>query len=171
MSATAGADTKAGSPMKIIRNRPKSVDIDEFLSRPLFGHLATVSVEGPRESPIWFLWEDGAVWIIGNSRADTFVHRIEHDPRCATGIVDFEPSEGRVEHAGFRGRATVEPFSKERAKRLLRRYLGDDERSWDAARFLNALDDPDNVLIRFLPDTAVARDQSYRVAGTSPEGS
>lgn len=146
--------------MRVIRDRPRSVDVDEFLARPLFAHLATASEEGPRESPVWFLWEDRALWIIGSRATDTFPHRIEREPRCAVGVVDFDRSIGLVQHVGLRGRATVEPFDAERARRLLSRYLGDDENAWDE-RFRGTLGDPDNVLIRFVPLTVVARDQSY----------
>jgi hypothetical protein len=120
----------------------------------------------PRDSPVWFLWDEGALWIIGSCATDTFPRRIEQEPRCAIGIVDFDPSSGRVQHVGFRGRATVEPFDVERARRLLRRYLGDVEDSWDE-RFRSTLADRDidrNVLVRFEPDTAVARDVSYATA-------
>jgi hypothetical protein len=40
-------------------------DLDEFLSRPLFAHLAHASEHGPRESPVWFHWDGASVWIIG----------------------------------------------------------------------------------------------------------
>src|SRR5260370_15916696 len=117
--------------VRIIRDCPASVDIDALLSRPLLAHLATTSALGPRESPVWFLWEDGKLWIIGDRRKDTFPGRIAADPRCAIGIVDFEPQRGLVQHVGFRGRASVEPFEPDRAKRLLRRYLGEQEADWD----------------------------------------
>ncbi|MBI3287260.1 MAG: pyridoxamine 5'-phosphate oxidase family protein [Chloroflexi bacterium] len=146
--------------MKIIRDRERSVDLEEFLSRPLFAHLATASEHGPRESPVWFLWEDGALWIIGNRRTDTFPARIEHEPRCAMGIVDFDPMRGLVQHLGFRGKAFVERFDRDRAKRLLRRYLGEREEYWDP-RFIESLGDPDNLFIRFVPETVVVRDVSY----------
>jgi hypothetical protein len=68
-----------------------------------------------------------------------------------------------VHHVGFRGQATVEPFGADRARRLLQRYLGDDENGWDA-RFRRTLEGRDQeVLIRFVPETAVARDVSYVV--------
>ena len=148
--------------MKVIRDRPRSVDVDQLLARPLFAHLATASDEGPRESPVWFLWEDGAVWIIGSRVTDTFPRRIEREARCAIGVIDFDRSIGRVQHVGLRGRATVEAFDAGRARRLLTRYLGEDESSWDA-RFRATLSShgKDDVLIRFVPETAVARDQSY----------
>jgi Pyridoxamine 5'-phosphate oxidase len=150
--------------VEIIRDRARTVDVDEFLARPLFGHLATASEDGPRDSPVWFLWEDEAVWVIGSRVIDSFPARIEADPRCAIGIVDFDRPTGLVQHVGMRGRATVEPFDGQRARRLLTRYLGPDDRGWDA-RFRATLGDPESeqaVLVRFVPDTIVARDVSFR---------
>ncbi len=103
-----------------------------------------------------------ALWVIGNDRTDTFPERIRNDPRCAVSIVDFNAETGGVEHVGMRGRASVRPFEAERARTLLRRYLGQDETLWDA-RFRNTLTDSGNVLIAFTPETAVVRDVSYAV--------
>ena len=94
--------------MRVIRDRPRSVELGGFLARPLFAHLATASEDGPRVSPVWFLWEEGAVWVIGSRRANSFLGRIESDPRCAIAVVDFDCASGRVHHVGFRGRASVD---------------------------------------------------------------
>jgi len=75
--------------------------------------------------------------------------------------VDFHPATGLVQHAGFRGRATVGPFDADRARRLFSRYLGGEEAGWDEV-FLEALADLDLVFVRFEPETVVVRDQSYR---------
>jgi hypothetical protein len=149
--------------VKVIRDRAGTLNVDEFLARPLFAHLASVSPNGPRDSPVWFLWEDGAIWIIGSRRDDSFPSRVEAEPRCAVGIVDFDQASGRVHHAGFRGHATIQPFDVARAKRLLARYLGSEVESWPE-RFRATLADVSNVLVRFEPETAVARDVSYDVA-------
>ena len=135
--------------------------LDDLLARPLFAHLATASDQGPRESPVWFLWEDGALWIIGNYQTDSFPGRIERDARCAIGIVDFDRGTGLVQHVGFRGRATLMPHDPERMKRLLSRYLGRLEQ-WDS-RFVEILDDSDYIFICIKPETAVVRDQSYEL--------
>ena len=149
--------------VEVIRDSPRTVDVEAFLARPLFAHLSTVSPEGPRESPVWFLWEDEALWILGSRRTDTFPIRIKRDPRCAVGIVDFDRTSGRVHHVGLRGRATIEPFDAKRARRLLSRYLGDNESVWDD-RFRRTLKGRDQeLLVRFIPETAVARDVSYDV--------
>lgn len=135
--------------------------LDEILSRPLFAHLATGSSEGPRESPVWFLWEDEALWIIGNYESDSFPKRIEQESRCAIGVVDFNVSSGLVQHVGFRGRARLDVYDRERMKRLLGRYMGEME-NWDA-RFVEILDDTNYIFLRFEPETAVVRDQSYKL--------
>jgi hypothetical protein len=157
--------------MKIVPDTGSHFDLDDerarelmrdLLSRPLFAHLATASAEGPRESPVWFLWEDESLWITGNYRTDTFPTRIESDGRCAVGIVDFDRTSGMVQHVGFRGRARLEPHDQGKVKRLLARYLGEELSLWDA-RFREILGDTDYILVRFEPETAVVRDQSYTV--------
>jgi nitroimidazol reductase NimA-like FMN-containing flavoprotein (pyridoxamine 5'-phosphate oxidase superfamily) len=133
----------------------------EMMARPLFAHLATASEDGPRESPVWFLWEDETIWIIGNRRTDSFPLRIELEPRCAIGIVNFEMVTGTVQHVGMRGRARLEPHDAKRMVRLLSRYMGEQRERWDS-RFVEILDDEDYVFVRFTPESVVVRDQSYK---------
>ena len=158
--------------MEIVRDTGSHFDLDgesarrlldEILARPLFAHLATASEQGPRESPVWFLWEDAALWVIGNYKTDSFPVRVEREPRCAIGVVDFDVATGLVQHVGVRGRACLKPHDSDRMRRLLSRYLGE-VRRWDA-RFVEVLDDEDYILIRIEPETVVIRDQSYRVKG------
>lgn len=145
--------------MKIIKDKKRSFNLEQFLAKPLFAHLSTVEENLPRDSPVWFLWDNNILWIIGTS-SDSFPKRIRGNPNCAIGILDFNVKTGLVLHAGFRGIATVEPFNHTIANRLLAKYLGDDTEQWDP-RFKH-LDDS-NVLIRFIPETVVVRDQSYRI--------
>ena len=155
--------------MQVIHDGSRGTfELDEFLSRPLFAHLATTSEHGPRESPVWFSWEEGALWIIGDS-GDTFPKRIENEARCAIGIVDFDPTTGLVQHAGFRGQATVEPLDRDRVQRLFSRYVGEEKARWDDV-FSEALDDPGLVFVRFEPETVVVRDQSYATTRPQDDG-
>ena len=82
--------------MELVRETGSHFDLDEesarrlmndVLTRPLFAHLATASEHGPRESPVWFLWEAGAIWIIGNNKTDSFPARITWSHHCALGVL------------------------------------------------------------------------------------
>ncbi len=136
-------------------------DINEVLVKPLFAHLATNSPEGPRDSPVWFLWEDGFLWFVGSSE-DSYPKRIEADKCCAVGIVDFDLrlAAGFLRHVGFRGYAAIEPkLDHEFLKRFLHRYIGPVE-DWNK-KFKADIIDKLDLMIRFTPATIVARDQSY----------
>ncbi len=141
-------------------------DLDDFLARPLFCFLATTDDDEPRVSPLWFLWEDEAFWIVADTDK-TYPDRIRRNPSVALAVVDFDASTGTVQHVGVRGRATVEPHDPARAKRLLRRYLGPDEEQWDQSRFPDpATWDDRMAFVRVESETVVARDQSYVPSGT-----
>lgn len=139
-------------------------DLEEFLTRPLFAHLATASEHGPRESPVWFLWDGEAVWIIGG---ESFPDTLRREPRCALGIVEFDRFTGRVQHVGFRGRAEVLPFRAEIGRAIMRKYLGPAEAEWDRRFEKIWTGETELPLVRIVPDTAVVREQSYHV-GPAP---
>jgi hypothetical protein len=134
-------------------------DLETFLARPLIAHLATASADGPRESPAWFLWEEGAVWLIGTS-SDSFPKRIRLEPRCSIGFVEFALDRGVLLHVGMRGTAAVLPLSDERLHRLLRCYLGGDETKWNPL-FAQTVIEKLDLMVRFTPESVVMRDQSY----------
>lgn len=149
--------------MQVVGAPSENMDLEEFLDRPLFAHLATSTDAGAQDVPLWFLWEDSALWFIVVISENTFHQRVQKDPRTAVGIVDFDVSTGLVQHVSFRGRSTVEPWDLEKAKRVLSKYLGNDTAAWDQKRFVEGLDDPEGWLfVRFQPDTVMIRDQSYR---------
>jgi hypothetical protein len=134
-------------------------DLGEFLSRPLFAHLAHASDNGPRESPVWFHWDGTAIWVVGG---ESFPANLRRDPRCALGVVDFDPATGLCQHVGMRGTADVRPFDVAVAWEFFRRYMGPDEADWDP-RFDDVFDGSAGLdLVRFTPETVVVRDQSYR---------
>jgi hypothetical protein len=134
-------------------------NINEFLTQPLMAHLAIGSPDGARESPVWFLWEEGSVWLVGNSR-DTFPQRIRQDPRCAIGTVQFNADSGVLRHVGIRGVAEILPLNEDRLRGLLRRYLGEDEARRDPCFRRNIMEGLD-LMVRVIPGTIVAREQSY----------
>jgi len=134
-------------------------DLNEFLSRPLFAHLAHVGEQGARESPVWFHWDGKAVWIIGGT---SFPKNLKREPICAVGIVDWDLATGRLHHVGFGGNGEVVPFDPQMARTIFRKYFGfPDEREWDE-RFTDVLTGGLGLeLVRFVPATVIMRDQSY----------
>src|SRR5262245_43203555 len=134
-------------------------DLNEFLSRPLYAHLAHSSEQGLRESPVWFHWDGTAFWIIGGT---SFPANLRRDPRCALGIVDWSLCTGRSQHVGIRGRAEVLPFDADIARTIFRRYFGPEAGEWDG-RFDDVFSGESNLeMIRVLPGTGVVRDPSYK---------
>jgi hypothetical protein len=133
-------------------------DIDVFLAKPLLAHLATRDEAGVYETPAWFLWEKQALWIIASS-SSSFPKRLQSDPRAAVGIVDFDLQRGFLRHLGLRGTATVQGVDLGLRTRLVCRYLGPED-TWNQW-FCSTVVDRQDVLVNFMPTTAVARDQSY----------
>lgn len=137
-------------------------DPDEVLGKPLMANLATVARDGsPRNAPVWFQWERGALWMPG-SESGASVARIADDPRVAVEIVDYDNARGVLRHLGFRGRASVEPMDAPLFRRLLTRYLGPEDtwNAWFVAKIAR-IDDPSGRLIRLAPDTTFTNDVSF----------
>ena len=81
---------------------PREFDPDDVLSRPLMANLATVVADGaPRNAPVWFIWEEAAIWLLGSSDGSAVKH-LERDPRCAVEIV---PLRQRCRHPAASGTA------------------------------------------------------------------
>src|SRR5689334_89383 len=71
-NTTPSKHSDLGTPMDIVEKKVSAgdreiFDFDEFMSRPLFAHLAHSSPDGPRESPVWFSWDGESIWIIGGT--------------------------------------------------------------------------------------------------------
>jgi hypothetical protein len=137
-------------------------DPDRVFSRPLMVTLATRCAEGPRTAPMWFIWEDGALWMPSDASSSSAL-RLDADPSAAAEIVDFDADSGVLLHLGLRGPATVGAMEVDRFKRLLARYLGPDPAAWNPwfidkiARF----DDPAGRMIRLQPDTIFTNNVSF----------
>jgi hypothetical protein len=138
-------------------------DIDLFLSQPLTARVAT---EGPTVRPVWFLWEEGAFWVLTGPWAKLY-DRVSAAPQIALVVDVCDVSTGLVRQVIARGRAELLPFDVPRGRRKLSRYLGMDESQWDP-RFVRYLhDDPDlrgTAWLRLAPSSLTARDLSYAAA-------
>ncbi|MFD8492895.1 pyridoxamine 5'-phosphate oxidase family protein [Amycolatopsis sp. NPDC059657] len=137
-------------------------DLDEFLARPLIARVAT---NGPTVRPTWYLWEDGAFWILTGPWA-RLTSKVRSDPAVALVVDEGDIATGLIRQVIARGKAEELPFDVPRGRRLLVRYLGTDESRWDR-RFSSYLhDDPvekGTVWLRVRPETVAAKDISYTV--------
>lgn len=137
-------------------------DVDGFLAQPLTARVAT---NGPTVRPTWFLWDDGAFWILTGPWAKLLA-RVQADPALAIAVDVCDVATGLVRQVIARGRAEVLAFDVPRGRRMLGRYLGEDETRWDSRLRRYLLDDPveaGTVWLRLRPDFFVAHDLSCSV--------
>ena len=140
----------------------RAFDPLDVLALPLMAALATLCPDGPRNAPVWFLWEGDALFMLG-SAGNGSVGRIAADARVAVEIVRFDNAGGILLHLGMRGRAQVLPMDPALFRRLLAKYLGPDRTTWNPwfIDTVAAIDDPDGRLIRLVPDTTFTNNVSY----------
>ena len=129
-----------------------SPQVADFLRGRLLGRLATASPDGqPHIVPVWFLWEDGAVWI-SSYRSTRKVIDIERNHKCAL-VVDIENNNDGLTAVVLEGQAELVSVPvdtvKQRIERIYIKYLGPDGvLEKDPQSWLNS---PENVLIKFTP--------------------
>lgn len=141
---------------------PNPFDPQDVLNLPLMAFLATVDASGaPRTAPVWFAWEDGALWMLSDESASSAA-RIAADGRVSVEIVDYNNDQGVLRHLGLRGSATVEPMDQALFRRLLTRYLGNPE-TWNPWFIdkIARIDSPSGRLLRLVPTSIFTNDVSY----------
>ena len=126
-----------------------------------------MATNGPTVRPTWYLWEDGAFWILTGPWAK-LVERVRADPAVAITVDVCDVATGETKQLIAGGAAAALPFDVPRGRRLLSRYLGSDEQHWDA-RFREYLHrdpvDLGTVWVRLAPSFLRASDLSYGVSG------
>ena len=137
-------------------------DPEAVLKKPLMAILSTLSPGGPRNAPVWYQWEEDALWMPSGEGASS-ARRIGADPCCAVEIVDYDNAAGVLRHLGLRGRAEIRASDPDRFRRLLARYLGPDPEAWNGwfVREIARIDDPAGRLIRLAPDSVFTNDVSF----------
>ncbi|MFN3971116.1 MAG: hypothetical protein ACK4L4_07060 [Gemmobacter sp.] len=59
---------------------PHPFDPEAILHLPLMANPATMSPDGPRDAPVWFLWEEGALRMPAGASGSP-VRRLTAHPR------------------------------------------------------------------------------------------
>ena len=141
----------------------KDFEIEDVLLKPLMAHLSTVEDGAPRDSPVWFLWEDSCLWIFGTSK-DSFVKRLQAEPKCAIGIVEYDLEKGILKHVGIRGIAYPASCHKDRLMRFVAKYLGKNKQNWNPWFTISIVDQLD-IMIQIIPQSIVAKNVSFFKTG------
>ena len=96
-------------------------DAGRFLRGRHIAVLTTINPDGtPLQTPIWYLAEDGRIYIRTNSRSAK-VRNIRRDPRVSLCAQDERPPYRGVT---VKGTAAVQPEEPELSARMSRHYLG-----------------------------------------------
>jgi hypothetical protein len=114
-------------------------EVDDFLNGERTCRIATVGVDGPHATPLWFVWHGGALWLYSLVRSQRWTD-LTRDPRVAA-LVDTGHDYGELRGVELRGRVTVvgeaprtgEPLAEldEPERLFARKYFGMDEPAHD----------------------------------------
>jgi nitroimidazol reductase NimA-like FMN-containing flavoprotein (pyridoxamine 5'-phosphate oxidase superfamily) len=63
------------------------VQIDYLLSQPLIARMATVNVDRPHIAPVWFLWDDGHLYIETDKNFQKAIN-LQRNPYCSVVVDD-----------------------------------------------------------------------------------
>lgn len=129
----------------------------DLLSQPVLARMGTTSKSGrPHVIPVWFLWEDGSLWI-SSFRSTRKIRHLEANPYISV-LIDTAESGVDFEAVLFEGRAELidQPaqFVQDITTRIYARYLGPegvlapDPQSW--------IHDPENLLIHLQPSKTMS---------------
>lgn len=126
-------------------------DLGAFLQEIRLAHFATIGPDGKtRARPVWFVYEDGAFW---------FTTRLE-TRRTGADVADGSPVAVSIasDERPYRAvtvHGTAEVWEEDREwwlERIATRYGEAEGRRWLAG----ALKEPDRVVLRLVPDKALA---------------
>jgi hypothetical protein len=135
-------------------------DIDGFLARPLTARLAT---DGPTVRPVWYQWEGGAFWVFTGPWAKWFI-RVRSDPSIALIVDTCDLETGEILQVIAHGRAQIQQWDADRCRRMLARYLGDDQEGWpeDYRAYLSEPPMEGLTWVRLAPDKLISNDFSFQ---------
>jgi Pyridoxamine 5'-phosphate oxidase len=114
-------------------------EIDEFLTVQRTARVATTNGDGPHVTPLWFIWDGGALWLYSITKSRRWAD-LRHDPRVAV-LVDDGTEFLQLHGVEITGEVTIVgevPRGGEDCPRLLapersmaRKYFGIDQMPYD----------------------------------------
>lgn len=130
-----------------------TTDLETFLARPLLARLGTANptTGQPHVTPVWYLWEDGTLWIsvFSSTRKG---RELLANPRCSV-VIDVDESGLSLRAVLCEGTAELltgpTDFNITMFTRIYTRYLGPegvlaaDPQEW--------IHSPENLLVKLTP--------------------
>lgn len=117
-----------------------------------------------RKVPWTTSMSDGASWWLTGAWS-RLAGRLRADPAVALVVDTCDVTTGLVRQVPASGDAEVVAFDANRARRKLKRYLGDDPGRWDQDRFglvaTGVAGSDETGFVRLTPSRMVARDLSF----------
>jgi hypothetical protein len=80
-------------------------EVDAFLAEQRTCRIATVGVNGPHATPLWFVWHGGALWLTSVVRSQRWAD-LQRDPRVAA-VIDAGESYDQLRGVELRGSVEV----------------------------------------------------------------
>jgi hypothetical protein len=81
-----------------------SAEVDEFLGSHRTCRVATVSADGPHNTPLWFVWDGASMWFNSIVRSQRWAD-LQRDPRIAV-VVDAGEQFTELQGVELRGSVT-----------------------------------------------------------------
>ena len=131
-----------------------TTDLETFLARPLLARLGTANptTGQPHVVPVWYLWEDGSLWIsvFSSTRKG---RELLANPRCSV-VIDVDESDLSLRAVLFEGTADLltgpSAFNTEMFTHIYTRYLGPEGvLAADPQEWIHA---PENLLVKLTPE-------------------
>jgi nitroimidazol reductase NimA-like FMN-containing flavoprotein (pyridoxamine 5'-phosphate oxidase superfamily) len=130
-------------------------ELDEFLAAPRMAHFATVSDdEAPRVRPLWYAYADGAFYFTTRLESRWTGADVTGGSKVAVSIATEERP-----YRAVVARGTAKVWDEDREswlERIAIRYGEKEGRAW----VRRALEEPDRVVLRMVPDMLVSWDYS-----------
>jgi hypothetical protein len=80
-------------------------EVDAFLAEQRTCRVATVGTNGPHNTPLWYVWHGGALWLTSLSRSQRWAD-LQADPRAAV-LVDAGHDYDELRGVELRGKVEV----------------------------------------------------------------
>ncbi|MFZ0715732.1 pyridoxamine 5'-phosphate oxidase family protein [Mycobacterium sp.] len=80
-------------------------EVDAFLDEQRTCRAATVGAHGPHATPLWFIWQDGAIWLTSLTQSQRWKD-LAQDPRIAV-VIDDGVSLTELRGVELRGKVRV----------------------------------------------------------------